>query len=204
MEVDLFMQAIFVDISGYKMKAPLFEYPSYSYQINDWEFKKKGLLKRIDEKKLIRTELQTFESDRQTNNKIYVRYLSELLHDELSEFCKEAEITCSMTDAWCVKYQKGDQQTIHNHRGWGFSGILYVEFDPKVHTPTCFVAPWQNPRTDTTILSLPATVEEGTMIIFPSYTLHFVHPNSVRKQRTVISFDLLPNLPEQQTLNKKV
>ena len=29
------------------MKAPLFEYPSYQYQIKDWEFKKKGLLKRL-------------------------------------------------------------------------------------------------------------------------------------------------------------
>ena len=48
-----------------------------------------------------------------------------------------------MTDCWAVRYQKGDQQTIHNHKSWGFTGILYVEFDPKVHTPTCFVAPWQ-------------------------------------------------------------
>ena len=40
------------------MKAPLFEYPSYQYQIDDWEFKKKGLLRRIEEK-FVRTELQT-------------------------------------------------------------------------------------------------------------------------------------------------
>jgi hypothetical protein len=29
------------------MKAPLFEYPTYQYQIKDWDFKKKGLLKRL-------------------------------------------------------------------------------------------------------------------------------------------------------------
>ena len=50
------------------MKAPLFEYPTYQYQIKDWEFKKKGLLKRLKEEKFIRTDLQTFETDRQTNN----------------------------------------------------------------------------------------------------------------------------------------
>ena len=44
-----------------------------------------------------------------------------------------------MTDAWCVRYYKGDQQTVHNHRGWGFSGIIYVEFDPKIHSSTTFV-----------------------------------------------------------------
>ena len=117
------------------------------------------------------------------------------------EFVQEAQVTCSMTDCWAVRYQKGDQQTIHNHKSWGFTGILYVEFDPKVHTPTCFVAPWQDPRSDTTSLAYPQNVKEGTIFISPSYTLHFVHPNQVRKHRTIISFDLLPKLPDHQSVN---
>jgi len=184
------------------MKAPLFEFPSYQYEISDWEFKKKGLLNRINKSKFIRTELMTFETDRQTCNKTYVHYLQDLLKPELSEFCQEAQVSCSMTDAWCVRYQKGDQQTIHNHRGWGFSGILYVEYDSKVHTPTCFMAPWQDPRSDRTSMAFPQNVEEGTVFIAPSFTHHFVHPNQVRKQRTVIAFDLLPQLPEHQAINK--
>ena len=189
------------------MKIPIFEFPSYRYQVNDWEFKKKGILKRINQQKFVRQvpgQTDVFlmhEGDRATNNKSYVRYLSELLHDELTQFCQEAEVTCEMTDAWCVRYQKGDQQTIHNHRGWGFSGILYVEYDPKVHTPTCFMAPWQDPRTDTTSLAYPQNVKEGTVFIAPSFTHHFVKPNQSRKQRTVISFDLLPKLPDHQALN---
>ena len=186
------------------MKAPLFEFPSYQYQVSDWEFKKKGLLNRIKKNELVRTTLQTFETDRQTSNKSNVRYLSDFLRPELSNFCDEAQVTCSMTDAWCVRYQKGDQQTIHNHRGWGFSGVLYVEFDPKVHTPTCFMCPWQDPRTDTTFLAYPQDVKEGTVFIFPSFTHHYVDPNPTRKQRTVISFDLLPKLPKHQSLNKNV
>ena len=184
------------------MKAPLFEFPSYQYEVDDWEFKKKGLLNRINKSKFIRTPLQTYEGDRQTNGKTYVRYLGEFLRPELSQFCKEAEVTCSITDAWCIRYQKGDHQIVHNHRGWGFTGVLYVEFDPQVHTPTCFVSPWQEPRTDTTFLSFPKNVKEGTVVIAPSFTHHFVHPNNVRKQRTVISFDLLPQLPSHQAINK--
>jgi hypothetical protein len=57
------------------MKAPLFEYPSYQYQIDDWEFKKKGLLNRINSQKFVRTTLQTFETDRSTNNKSYITLL---------------------------------------------------------------------------------------------------------------------------------
>jgi hypothetical protein len=186
------------------MKAPLFEFPSYQYELKDWDFKKKGLLNRINKGKFVRTELQTFETDRQTCEKSYIRYFNDFINLELIEFCNEAKVTCSITDAWCVRYQKGDHQTIHNHRGWGFSGVLYVEYDPKVHTPTCYMAPWQNPRSDTTILAYPQNIKEGTLFIAPSFSHHFVHPNQSRKQRTVISFDLLPKLPEHQSLNKNV
>ena len=183
------------------MKAPLFEFPSYQYQNDDWEFKKKRILKRINSQEFYRSKYQFFETDRQKNGKKYIRYLEEFLRPTLTEFCEEAEVSCFMTDAWCVRYQKGDHQTIHNHRGWGFSGVLYVEFDPQVHTPTCFVSPWQEPRTDTTALSFPQNVKEGTLVIAPSSTLHFVYPNNSRKPRVVISFDLLPKLPKHQTLN---
>ena len=182
------------------MKAPLFEFPSYQYEISDWDFKKKGLLSRINKQKFVRTEHQPFETDRSTNNKTYVRYLEESLREEMFYFCDEAKVSCSMTDAWCVRYEKNDHQTIHNHRGWGFSGIIYVEFDPKVHSPTTFVAPWQEPRTDTTSLAKPQNVKEGTMFIAPSSCLHFVHPNTSRKRRTIISFDLLPKCPAHQSM----
>ena len=184
------------------MKAPLFEFPFFKYQLEDWDFKKKGLLARIKKQEFYRTPLQFYETDRLTNNKTYVRYLEQFLTPVLGQFCEEAKITCSLTDAWCVKYQKGDYQLVHNHRGWGFSAIMFVEYDPKVHKPPGFVAPWQNPRNDTTEIQYPKDVEEGTIIIFPSYGLHFVEPNPSRKQRTVVSFDLLPELPPHQSMNK--
>ncbi len=183
------------------MIEPLFEYPSFQYKVSDWEFKKKGLLKRINSQKFVRSPLQTFETDRQTNGKGYIHYFQDLIRPELFEFCQEAQVTCSMTDCWAVRYKPGDHQTVHNHRSWGFSGILYVEFDPKVHTPTCFVAPWQDPRTDTTSISFPKNITEGTILIVPSYTLHFVYPNESRKQRTIVAFDLLPKLPDHQSVS---
>jgi hypothetical protein len=85
--------------------------------------------------------------------------------------CQEAQVTCSMTDCWTVRYQKGDHQNIHNHKSWGFTGILYVDFDPKVHTPTCFVAPWQDPRSDTTSLSISTECKRGDNL----YCLHHIH-----------------------------
>ena len=101
-----------------------------------------------------------------------------------------------MTDAWCVRYQRGDYQIIHNHRAWGFSGILYVDYDPEVHTPTTFiiilrdVGKIQEQIGHSTCSSSPC--KEGVIFITPSYTHHYVEPNSSDKLRTVISFDLLP------------
>jgi len=183
------------------MKTSLFEYPSYQYQVDDWDFKKKGLLNRINSQKFVRSSIQSFESDRRTSNKSYLHYFRELISPELNEFCQEAQVTCSMTDCWAVRYKQGDHQTVHNHKSWGFSGVLYVEYDPKHHSPTCFVAPWQDPRTDTTLLCFPKDVTEGAIVIVPSYTLHFSSPNTSRKQRTIISFDLLPTLPDHQSIN---
>ena len=183
------------------MKTPLFSYPSYQYQISDWNFKRKGLLNRINSQKFVRTTLQTFESDRSTNKKSYIHYFQDLIRPELFEFCKEAEVSCSMTDCWTVRYRKGDYQTVHNHKSWGFSLVLYVEYDPKVHSPTTFVCPWQDPRTDTTSLMCPQDVQEGTIFIVPSYTLHYATPNLSNKIRTIISADLLPKLPDHQSIN---
>ena len=187
------------------MKAPLFEFPSYQYEVKDWDYKKKGILNRINKQEFVRQlSSASYDVDRSTNNKSYVNYLSELLKNELTEFCEEAQVTCKMTDAWCVKYQKDDYQMVHNHRGWGFSAVLYVEYDPRVHIPTSFVVPWQDPATDTTSIFFPQDIKEGSLFIFPSFTHHFVKPNKSRKPRVVISFDLLPELPEHQSLNKNV
>ena len=79
------------------MKTPLFEFPFYQYQISEWDIKKKDLLKVINKQKFIRCDLSTpqnlaynvsTETDRNFNNKSYVRYLEEFLRPELSEFFK--------------------------------------------------------------------------------------------------------------------
>ena len=181
------------------MRFPLFQFPSFIYPIDDWSFKKKALLSRINKGEFIRTDLQNFETDRQTNGKTYVRYLEEFLKPQLMQFCEEAKVSCSISDAWCVKYQKGDHQTTHNHRGWGFSGLIHVEFDPEVHQPATFVSPWQNPVDDTTSLAqFPAS--EGLIMIAPSWALHHVPPKTSDKERIVIAFDLLPELPQHQAI----
>ena len=69
------------------MKCPLFDFPSYRYEIDDWESKKKELLKQIDKQEFVRTTLQCFETDRQTNDRSYIHDLEKILRPTLIEFC---------------------------------------------------------------------------------------------------------------------
>ena len=172
------------------MKVSFFDYPTFRYEIPDWEFKKKGLLKRIKEENLERDGQDFYDSDRLTNGNSYVNFLSDLLHPQLEQFYKECECRCTISDAWAVRYNKGDHQTAHCHRAWGFSAVLYVNFDPEVHTPTYFVRPWLD-RSGQSYIATPSA-REGVMYFYPSSLLHFVVPNKTNKKRLVVAFDLLP------------
>ncbi len=67
-----------------------------------------------------------------------------------------------------------------------------------VVTATSFVGSGANL---TGVISGVEIKSEGTLFIVPSYTLHYATPNLSNKTRTVISADLLPKLPEHQTIN---
>ena len=164
------------------MKCPLFDFPSYRYEIDDWESKKKELLKQIDKQEFVRTKLQCFETDRQTNDRSYIHDLEKILRPTLIEFCEEEQVNCVLKDAWCVKYKKGDHQTIHNHRSCGYSGILYLQYDPEVHTPTCFMAPCQNQKTDKNTETIKDYPNEGIWEIVSNENNYFIR-NSLNQQQ---------------------
>ena len=58
------------------MKKKLFDLPFYQYELNDWQFKKRGLVNRIDRNNFIRSDVQFFESDREVDR----RWLESNLH----------------------------------------------------------------------------------------------------------------------------
>lgn len=173
------------------MKESLFTVPNFRYELKDWAFKKKSLLRRLKPELFERDDRDFYFSDRGPNKNSYIHYLNDLLAHELDIFQKESNCPCIITDAWTVKYNKGDHQTVHHHRSWGFSAILYVEFDSKYHEPTYFLCPWSIPEEDLTFIGTPE-VNEGTLFIFPSCIHHFATPNKSNKQRIILSFDLLP------------
>jgi len=173
------------------MKTPLFEYPSFQYEVDDWENKKNKIIQKLKYQKFVRKKFQNFETDKETSNN-YLEFFIELIKPQLKNFCAEVGQNFFISKCWSVQYRNGDDHPVHNHGSFGFSGILYLEYDPKVHDPTYFIAPWQDPKNDTSIFGYFNNIKEGIVLITPSSTLHYVPINKSDKVRSIIAFDLLP------------
>lgn len=140
----------------------------------------------------VKEGLQHFYTDRQKDGKSYALDFDHLFSDELNQFKQESGVSeYQITDIWTIKYKKEDYQTVHNHRSHSYSGILLVDYDEKVHKPTVFVGPWNDPISDTTQLSFAPDAKEGVMYIFPSVLLHYAQSNASGKERVVTSWDML-------------
>jgi hypothetical protein len=171
---------------------PLFFVPIYRYEVAEWSRKKKALYNRLNQRNFVKEGLQHFYTDRQKDGRSYALDFDSIFNEELSQFKQESGVSeYQITDIWTIKYKKEDYQTVHNHRSHSYSGILLVDYDEKIHKPTVFVGPWNDPISDTTQLSFAPDAKEGVMYIFPSVLLHYAQSNASGKERVVTSWDML-------------
>jgi hypothetical protein len=173
----------------------LFSISAFKYQCKNWKFKKQKILDVIENGNFKRSLTENFNSDRgniRGENTQLKSYFTEIFSYELDEFSRELGVNdVKVTDVWTVKYNLNDFQGPHNHRSYSYSGILYLNYDKNYHQPTIFVAPWNDPVQDGTILNWVRDVEESTIIFFPSFLLHYAPQNKVKMERMLVSFDLL-------------
>ena len=81
-------------------------------------------------------------------------------------------------DIWTNFAYKGDDNPTHNH-AWFLSGVIYY----KNHShPTIFDE-----------YNVAYEGEDGTMVLFPSPTLHHVEPQTVNKERITLAFNIVEN-----------
>ena len=172
------------------MRQILFEIPLFRYQVDDWKNKKKEVYGWINKTELQRSNMSFLTDRGPLQDRFYKEDFCNLFEPEFKAFLQESEMKeVGVIDVWTVEYHFGDYQVPHNHRSVGFSGILYVNFDPREHTATQVIQPWNDPVTDAASF-MDLMPEEGTMVFFPSLLLHFVNPNFSRNRRTTIAFDI--------------
>ena len=161
-------------------------------EIKNWEAKKKDILRKIGSLTCNNKEeayLETnFFNDVYNKDAMDVR---NILQEELYEFSQRSGLAgVEINGSWVERAHSGMNHNVHNHGALGYSAACYVCYDPLVHTPTQFVAPFNSSIEGDLIHHKPENVKEGTLILFPSYLPHYTKPNLTGKERVVLSFNL--------------
>jgi len=170
----------------------LFYAPLYSYEVKEWNRKKIALLSRINRSDFGYHGLNTFQTDRHTKNNRYSLDFEGIFSEELDEFKKEANLEyLRVMDIWTLKYtKKTENHCPHNHRSIGYTGLMYLEYDEKVHTQTKFIVPWNELVSDTTNIASIPEPKEGVMYIWPSVLVHYADAMQTNKLRMITSWDM--------------
>lgn len=129
-----------------------------------------------------------------------------LYQDNLIELATQYGIAgdAYITDAWFNAYKKNQHQEIHEHLPGQFSAVHYLAYDKNVHSPTLFLSPYRQvsmsnapPFKSNDPDFIPSTwnqlsyinVDEGDLIIFPSFLEHKVGRQTTNKLRATIAFN---------------
>ena len=168
----------------------LFSIDAFVTEIKNWKTKKKKLKEHIKDFKYHRRDHTSFETTRFDKSNINLTsILLNTFNDEFNLFGNECGFNgINIVDSWIAKYKQYDHHIVHHHGKVMYSGIIYLDLDPKQES-TSFVAPWSNETSGQTKLT-KLKCKEGTLIVFPGHLLHFVEPNLIKKERNIISFDM--------------
>ena len=161
--------------------------PFYHYKVNNWREKKEQLLDFVSTlsfkfKDQI-ADLYTTYGDQTSSIPL------KILEDDIVKFTTEVKYSGEMdADIWFQKYYENQFHSPHNHGGIGYSAVLYINFDKRIHEGTRFLAPFNDP--DGNHIEFVPDVDEGSLIFFPSYLYHYTLPNKSDTIRIVMSVNL--------------
>lgn len=179
------------------MKKTLFEINYYQYSLPDWVVTKAKILEIVRQFK----EVGNYYNDTCITNyshKIESIELCELFKPALIEFASSFNKDFEIKNIWFQEYTSGQYHSPHFHGSYGYSVIVYVQFDKTIHKPTIFC----NPNTyDTENFYKSLVVNEGDLVIFPSNIVHFVEPVLTDINRTIVSCNVNLLTPNDKEYN---
>ena len=161
--------------------------PFYHYKVNNWREKKEQLLDFVSNLSFKFNDeiadLYTTYGD-QTSSKPL-----KILEDDITKFTTEVKYSGEMVaDIWFQKYYENQFHTPHHHGAIGYSSVLYINFDKRIHEGTRFLAPFNDP--DGNHVEFAPDVDEGSFIFFPSYLYHYALPNKSDTIRINMSMNI--------------
>ena len=138
------------------------------------------------------------------------RYLKELEIDVKMAPTRCNDLKCTgCRDIWVNKYDKGDSQDLHWHvdeeEDVLFSFTCFLKFDPEKDASFVFVNPIpeygikckklrEHPSFSA---AMTPNIQEGTIIIFPPWMLHYVEEQKTDRPRITIAGNFYEILKEE-------
>ena len=201
----------------------MFSVPLYKFSIPNWEEEKKLILEALPEEKIY-TDICTdfFENSNQRKLPSYTDVVLDIvgpsiqtLQDTLDKRADGKSFFSKfhthgnwmgLDNMWYQTEYKGQNHELHNHGTIGWSSVLYVNYNPKVHTATKFLSPFGfGAGTGGMVQRYQPDVKEGDFIIFDSNIMHEALPNESDEKRTIISlnFQTSPLIPIKQYITKQ-
>jgi len=104
-------------------------------------------------------------------------------------------------DAWANVNRQGNYNIPHSHPNSTWSCVYYVDTgDADMNNEKSGVITFLNPNSASSVSFFPETVgdkfnlwpEPGTMLVFPSYLVHLVHPYTGKRPRVSIALNFWP------------
>lgn len=171
----------------------MFTVPLVHYRIADWQHNKQRILNALPE--LNEEHLKSngdvytdfFDWYAEPDLPPYADTVIDIIKPYLADFTDQRRV--EFTDMWFQSSFNGNGHSLHNHGHSGWSSVIYVEFNPKVHTPTRFISPFNNFWNGNLEDYMPE-VQEGDMVIFPSTIAHEAEVNKSNVKRTIVSYNL--------------
>ena len=181
------------------MKIEAFPTLIYRYHIDEQEAIKVRVNEYYEENKFKNTVPDQWNCDLFTSygsGKFPIGECLDAFTPTLDEFQTEAQCYGNMilTDLWMNVYETKHWQEKHIHSPGQWSGVYYVHFDPNEHKATNFHHPLETLLATSGMINSKANVitpwvQEGDMIIFPSWLEHAAPMNKSSKMRSTISFN---------------
>ena len=161
--------------------------PFYHYKVSNWKEKKEQLLDFVSNLSFKYfdqiADLYTTYGDQTSSIPL------KILEDDILKFTTEVKYSGEINaEIWFQKYYENQFHSPHNHGAIGYSAVLYINFDKRIHEGTRFLAPFNHP--DGNHIEFVPDVDEGSLIFFPSYLYHYTLPNKSDTIRIVMSVNL--------------
>lgn len=111
-----------------------------------------------------------------------------ILEEEFDKLLKHTDKdSLHITALWGQRYKEAQYMPTHTHGTTGYSAVVYVEFNKQEHFSTRFLAPYHS--VDNHLDAFSPDVEEGDILVFPSFLLHDAPPFLSKQNRTIFSFN---------------